>query len=191
MPEFYKGSMCRYQPKAQPYLDAIAQGVRNAHDAREFLLRGTMFEKTYADAIPLWQEQWDKRDKKNSMTCPFWSNYWSEHCRSCDCRIDKSVSMEIAALFFLQNNQGSTLAVHIEMKRDREELSLGQAEAYGPRAMCYLDQRRERKTVLPHDHFVTVLFCGLGTDVLLAKNHFNRVILHDEARSVFSGYPTE
>jgi hypothetical protein len=73
--------------------------------------------------------------------------------------------MEIDAMFFLQNAEGKTLAVHVEMKRDREPLSIGQAEAYRPRAECYRDQRRVRKGLLPHDHFMTVLFCGTGTDI--------------------------
>ena len=76
------------------------------------------------------------RDRTDSLKCPFWANYWYEPCRSCDCRIDKSVSMEIDAIFFLRNAEGYTIAVHIEMKRDRKPLSIGQAEAYRPRAAC-------------------------------------------------------
>lgn len=84
-----------------------------------FLLDGTEYAQAYADAEPLWEEQWKKRDPTDSMTCPFWSNYWYEPCQSCDCRIDKSVSMEIDAMFFLRNSVGKTMALHIEMKRDR------------------------------------------------------------------------
>jgi hypothetical protein len=75
------------------------------------------------------------------------------------------------------------------MKRDYESLSIGQAEAYRPRAACYRDRRRARKSLLEHDHFVTVLFCGVGTDIPLAKRYFDNVILHDDARNVFTGYP--
>lgn len=92
-------------------------------------------------------------------------------------------------MFFLQNLEGKTLAVHVEMKRDREALSLGQAEAYRPRAACYRDQRRERKGLLPHDHFMTVLFCGTGTDIPAVEPYFDRVILHESARNLFPGYP--
>jgi hypothetical protein len=97
--------------------------------------------------------------------------------------------MEIDAMFFLKNAQGKTIAIHIEMKRDREALSIGQAEAYRPRAACYRDQRRVREKVLPHHDFITVLFCGGGTDMEFARRHFDRVILHDDARTVFPGYP--
>jgi hypothetical protein len=189
VPEFYDGK-CSYQKQAQPYLAAIARGIKDSAASRAFLLEGTEFERSYAGAKPLWQEQWKKRDPSDSMVCPFWSNYWYEPCPSCDCRIDNSVSMEIDAMFFLQNVEGETLAVHVEMKRDREPLSLGQAEAYRPRAACYRDQRRERKGLLPHDHFMTVLFCGAGTDILSIEGFFDRVILHEIARNLFPDYPT-
>ncbi len=189
MPEFYDHGTCRYQLAAQPYLAAIARGVRDEAASRAFLLEGTEFAQIYAAAEPLWREQWKRRDPADSMKCPFWSNYWYEPCQSCDCRIDESVSMEIDAMFFLRNLKGSTIAVHIEMKRDRENLSIGQAEAYRPRAACFRDQRRARGTLLAHDHFVTVLLCGIGTDTPLAERYFDRVILHDDARNIFPGYP--
>lgn len=189
MPEFYDNGDCKYQPVAQPYLAAIARGVKDDLASRAFLLEGTKYAQAYAGAEPLWREQWQTRDPGDSMKCPFWSNYWFEPCRTCDCRIDDSVSMEIDAIFFLRSAQGKTLAVHIEMKRDFEALSHGQAEAYRPRAACYRDQRKVRKTLLPHDDFITVLVCGKGTDVPLVQQHFDRVILHENALNVFPGYP--
>jgi len=189
VPEFYDNGLCRYQRAAQPYLAAIARGVRDDAASRAFLLQGTEHAQAYAGAEPLWHEQWQARDSRNSMICPFWSNYWYEPCADCDCRIDNSVSMEIDAMFFLRNASQKRLAVHIEMKRDREPLSIGQAEAYRPRAACYRDGRRVRKGLLTHDHFVTVLFCGTGTEIPLVARYFDRVILHDEARQVFRGYP--
>jgi hypothetical protein len=188
MPEFYDGR-CAYQKRAQPYLAAIARGIRDRAASRAFLLEKTKYEHSYASAMPLWQEQWKIRDSSDSMVCPFWSNYWYEPCQSCNCRIDNSVSMEIDAMFFLRNVDSQTLAIHVEMKRDREPLSLGQAEAYRPRAACYRDQRRERKGLLPHDHFITVLFCGRGTDVSANEPFFDRVILHESARAIFPDYP--
>jgi hypothetical protein len=124
------------------------------------------------------------------MKCPFWSNYWYEPCNACHCRIENSVSMEIDAMLLLQSAEGKTIAIHIEMKRDRESLSLGQAEAYRPRAKCFRDQGRIRKAILAHHDFVTVRFCGMGTDVPLMKQHFDRVILHERARGMFPHYPT-
>lgn len=190
MPEFYDQGTCRYQLAAQPYLAAIARGVRSNSASRAFMLNGTEYAKAYAEADVLWREQWSRRDAANSMKCPFWSNYWSEPCQSCDCRINKSVSMEIDAMFFLHST-GKTLAIHVEMKRDGEALRHGQAEAYRPRAACYRDQRRVRAGVLPHDHFVTVLFCGRGTDISEAEHYFDRVITHESARTIFPDYPAK
>lgn len=189
MPEFYDQGTCKYQRKAQPYLAAIASGVRDDTASRSFLLEGTEFARAYAGAKPLWQEQWKRRDASNSLQCPFWSNYWYEPCGGCNCRINNSVSMEVDAIFFLESAEKNTLAVHVEMKLDREKLSVGQAEAYRPRAACFRDQRRERKTLLPHHHFVTVLFCGLGTVDTEVRKHFDRLIEHDAARKIFPGYP--
>jgi len=189
MPEFYESGQCRYQLAVQPHLAAIAMGVRDLPRSRSFLLEGTEHASKYAVTEALWLDQWRRRDPNDSMKCPFWSNYWYEPCPSCDCRIDDSVSMEIDALFFLQNPGGKVLALHIEMKRPGEPLSLGQAEAYRPRAACYRDQRRPRKTLLPHDDFATVLFCGPGTNISLMKRYFDRVILHEEALKAFPAYP--
>lgn len=189
MPEFYDGGTCRYQSAAQPYLSAIARGIRDDSACRTYLLEGTDYLSEFSGSRALWAEQWQARDPKDSMKCPFWSNYWYEPCRSCNCRLDKSVSMEIDAMFFLRNAGGKTMAVHIEMKRDQEPLSFGQAEAYRPRAMCFRDQRRERKAILDHDCFVTILFCGGGTDISSVERYFDRVILHQDARRVFPGYP--
>jgi hypothetical protein len=189
MPEFYDCGACGYQSAAQPYLDAIARGIRDDGASRKFLLEGTEYAQSFGSAKPLWRKQWDKRDPTNAMKGPFWSNYWYEPCQSCDCRIDNSVSMEVDAIFFLQNAEPKTLAVHFEMKRDGEDLSIGQAEAYRPRAACFRDQRRQRKTLLAHDHFLTVLICGSGTHIEFAKRHFDRVIIHEDARSTFPNYP--
>jgi hypothetical protein len=190
MPEFYDNGACRYQLAAQPYLAAIARGVRDDATSRAFLLKGTEHADAYAAAIPLWHEQWQARDPANSMVCPFWSNYWYEPCSSCNCRIGNSVSMDIDAMFFFQNADQRVLAIHVEMKRDREPLSVGQAEAYRPRAACYRDARRVRRGLLAHADFTTVLFCGRGTEIPLVEQFFDRVILHDNARNVFSGYPS-
>jgi hypothetical protein len=191
MPEFYDQCNCRYQLRVQNYLDAIARGVRDSAASRAFLLQETEYHQLYVAAKPLWQEQWNERDRANSLKCPFWSNYWFNPCRSCDCCIGGSRSMEIDAIFFLQNGFGQSMAMHVEIKRDREPLSHGQAEAYRPRAACYRDQRRARPGILGPDHFITVLVCGIGTDIRSAKGHFDRVILHQNAREMFPRYPSK
>lgn len=185
MAEFFTGDYS-YQKAAQPYLAAIARGVKDHSASRAFLLQGTDHEQSFREAVPLWQEQWTAR---GSSKCPFWSNYWFNPCQSCDCRIDNSVSMEIDALFFLENRHGRRLAVHIEMKREGEGLSIGQAEAYRPRAACYRDQRRVRKGILRHDYFVAILFCGTNTDIRVVSSFFDRVITHDAARKNIPAYP--
>jgi hypothetical protein len=188
MPEFFD-ERYKYQPRAQPYLGAIALGIRDSAVSRAFLLEKTQYEQSYAGAMPLWQEQWKKRDPNNSLKCPFWSNYWYTPCENCNCRLNNSVSMEIDAMFFLRSSHGDTMAIHIEMKMDNESLLFGQAEAYCPRAACYRDQGRVRKGLLAHDHYITVLFCGIGTNIPLVERYFDRVILHESARKIFPGYP--
>ncbi len=137
MPEFYADTACSYQVRAQPFLDAIARGIRDRADARNFVLRSTAFQASFDPSIPLWTEQWSARDPSNRLKCPFWANYWFNPCEGCTCRLAASVSMEIDALFFLRSPAGEGLAIHVEMKMPREPLSFGQAEAYRPRATCY------------------------------------------------------
>jgi hypothetical protein len=189
MPEFFSPE-CNYQKKVQANLSAIAKGIKSDHQLICFLLEGTLHASAYEQAELLWAEQWKIRDPNNLMICPFWTNYWYNPCQACNCRIDSSVSMEIDAMFFLKNPAGKILAIHLEMKRDHEQFTHGQAEAYLPRAACYREQRRERKGLLAHDDFLAVLFCGAGTDLALAKRHFSRVVLHSEASRRFPGYPT-
>lgn len=190
MPEFYKGGNSEYQKSAQRYLDAIAVSFRDDPGARSYLLQGTIYSKVYEDSSPLWNEQWMTRDPINKMKCAFWANYWYEPCKNCTCRITSSVSMEIDAMFFLTNSQGNILALHVEMKRDGEAFSIGQAEAYMPRAECFRDERRVRKSLMRHDHFLTVLFHGYGTDLPFVQKYFDRVIDHNSARRVFQNYPS-
>lgn len=189
LPESYEGGTCRYQLRAQPYLASIAQAVRNDATARAFLLLGTAQAARFADSEPLWQRQWFARDPQDAMKCPFWSNYWSEPCSSCNCRVDGSVSMEIDALFFLRNPADEVLALHVEVKRRNEAFSIGQAEAYRLRAECYRDGRRARKGVLKHQHFATLLFCDDATDLDEAARHFDRIITHEMAWPILRGYP--
>jgi hypothetical protein len=146
MPEFYDNGECRLMLRAQPYLAAIARGVRDEATSRAFLLKGTHYAQAYAGAEPLWRDQWKERDEYDLMKCPFWSNYfYPTPCQSCDCRINKA-RMEIDAMFFLRNAKGKKLAIHIEMKCDGEPLKIGQAEAYRPRAVCFQEERRDEGT---------------------------------------------
>jgi len=67
MPEFYDCGACGYQSAAQPYLDAIARGIRDDGASRKFLLEGTEYAQSFGSAKPLWRKQWDKRDPTNAM----------------------------------------------------------------------------------------------------------------------------
>jgi hypothetical protein len=71
MPEFYDHGICRYQLAAQPYLTAIARGIRDEPASRAFLLERTEYAQAYGGAEPLWRTQWKMRDPTDSMKCPF------------------------------------------------------------------------------------------------------------------------
>lgn len=60
MPEFFTKDY-RYQLAAQPYLAAIARGVKEHRMSRAFLLRTTEYAQIYKSAGPLWQKQWQAR----------------------------------------------------------------------------------------------------------------------------------
>ena len=93
MLEFYQGSECRLQPSAQPYLDAIARGMRDQAGLRAFMLEATPYADAYTGSELLWQEQSTTREKKKSMRCPFWSNYFCGLDGRCTCRIEGSKSL--------------------------------------------------------------------------------------------------
>ena len=80
MPEFYSETICNYQPKAQPYLDAIARLVKLDPAGRSWLIKGTSYEAAYANSAAAWVEQRQKRDPGDKNKAPFWANYWYEPC---------------------------------------------------------------------------------------------------------------
>jgi hypothetical protein len=49
--------MLAYSGKAQPYLDAIAEGVFTSQDVRDWLIAGTPMERNYTGAGVLIDEQ--------------------------------------------------------------------------------------------------------------------------------------
>jgi hypothetical protein len=190
MPEFYSETSSNYQKRAQPYLDAVARGIKTSETARTFLLKNTVFETSFAANVPLWAEQWQKRDRANTLGCPFWANHWYEVCASCDCREPGTRSMETDAIFALRNAEGRVLALHIEFKHAHEAFRPGQAESYKRRAACFRDRRKERKTLLDHHDYATVLLCGRMTaGDPRVSTHFDRVVSHDDAAPWFDGYP--
>lgn len=190
MPEFYEGSECNYQRRAQPYLDAIARGMRDHAALRAFMLKPTIYDDAYAGAELLWKEQWITREKKKPRIGPFWSNYPCGLDKRCSCRIPGSKSLESDAIFFLRNSFNRVLAVHVEFKRTNEPFIFGQPEGYPLRATCFLQTWQKREGMNEHHDWTTVIFCGPETlsDVRLSK--FQRVITHGEASNMIAWYPT-
>src|SRR5258708_23454925 len=72
VPEYFTEDY-RYQLAAQPYLAAIAHGVKDYPASRAFLLRGTEYAQSYESAEPLWLKQLQAR---GNPKCPFSPNYW-------------------------------------------------------------------------------------------------------------------
>jgi hypothetical protein len=67
LPEFFAEDY-RYQRLAQPYLAAIARGVKDHPAARTFLLKGTEYAQAYESAEPLWQTQWQARGNPKCLS---------------------------------------------------------------------------------------------------------------------------
>ena len=146
VPEFYKDKICNYQLKAQPYLDAVARGVRDDAPFRSLLIQSTAFAEEYSGASPLWNEQWQRRDKSDTMKGPFWSNYYcGRHSRKnnrCECFSADAGRIESDGIFFLRNRANRVLAIHIEFKKTGEPFQPGQPEGYQLR--CHVLQGRGR-----------------------------------------------
>lgn len=181
--------MPAYSGKAQPFLDAIAAQLLASQDARDWLLRGTPFEKSYFGSSMLTDEQRAKRWSSNPTKQPYWANYWCGKDSRCICRIEGSKGLESDAIFFLRNAANRVLAVHVEFKHPREPFGFGQPEAYPLRAACFVKTFAERRTVNPHHDWTTVLFCGQDTlsDPRIAN--FHRIVTHSDARRAIAGYP--
>lgn len=179
--------MFSYSGKAQPFLDAIANGVFGSQQIRDWLVQGTPAENLFRGSIAVEEEA---RLIRGRTTQPFWANHFCGRDRRCSCRLEGSKSLESDAIFFLRNANNRVLAIHIEFKHPGEAFQFGQPEGYPLRAACFARTHGERRTVYPHTDWMTGLFCGGEslTDPRLA--HFQRVIPHDEARSVIPGYPS-
>jgi hypothetical protein len=178
--------MVAYSGKAQPYLDAIGAAVLASPVTRDWLLAGTPAEMTYACSTILADDQ---RNKRGPTKQPFWANYWCGLDKRCTCRIQDSRSLESDAVFFLRGSSGRTLAMHVEFKHAGEQFGFGQPEGYPLRAACFALTHAQRKSVLPHDDWVTVLFCGEETLSDPRISSFDRIVTHREAALSIPGYP--
>lgn len=181
--------MAGYSAKAQPFLDAIAAGVFTSQAVRDWIIQGTPAETSYLGASVLMGEQQAIRWKSKPTKQPYWANYFCGLDSRCTCRIAGSKGLESDAIFFFRNGSSRTLAVHIEFKHPREPFEFGQPEAYPLRAACFTKTYSNRKTLNPHNDWVTVIFCGqeaLSDPRLL---NFQRVITHEAAANVIEGWP--
>ena len=183
--------MPAYSGKAQAYLDAIASGVFSSVSVRNFLVAGTHHAETYRDSATLVEEQRAARWRNKATIQPFWANYWCGKDSQCECRIEGSKGLESDAIFFLENALGRRLAIHIEFKHDREAFGYGQAGSYPLRAECFARTHASRAALIPHDDWLTVLFCGDRTSGEAEAMLFQKVISHSQARSILPDWPSQ
>ncbi|MDE0702347.1 MAG: hypothetical protein OXH59_01340 [Rhodospirillaceae bacterium] len=174
-----------YSHKAQPYLDAIANAVFSDRSVRDWLVTTTRHEPAYFGAKSLDREQ---RARRPDTKQPFYCNYWRCKYSPCRCRTDGKF-LETDAVFFLEAVSGRRLAAHVEFKHPGERFGPGQAEGYPLRAACWADRDRCPGTVLPHDDWLTVIFCGDTEIDDRSVDPFDRRIGHSEARATIPGYP--
>jgi len=182
--------MPAYSGKAQPFLDAIAEGMFSDRALRDWVLQGTTAVPAYLGADIIEQEQRDVRWANKPTKQPFWANYWCGRDTRCECRPAGSKGLESDAIFFLRRTDGRVLAVHVEFKHPAEQLSFGQAEAYPMRAACFARTHATRKTLNAHDDWTTVLFCGDEMRGDPETNFFERTIFHSEAKDRITSWPS-
>lgn len=181
--------MSAYSAKAQPYLDAIAASAFADVAVRDWLIAGCRHEQAYRGATILNDEQRNVRWKNKPTKQPFWANYWCGKDTSCTCRIAGSKCIESDAIFFIRNELGRGLALHLEFKHRAEAFQFGQPEAYPMRAACFTRTHPSRKTMNAHHDWITILFCDVSTLDDPRIGHFDRVITHDEAKERILGWP--
>ncbi|KJC60481.1 hypothetical protein UP10_12775 [Bradyrhizobium sp. LTSPM299] len=151
------------------------------------MIEGTAAEAEYLGSHALLEEQRRVRWRTGKTKQEFWANYWCGKDSRCTCRIEGSKGLETDAIFFLRSRSNRVLAVHVEFKHAFEAFKYGQPESYPLRASCFAKNTPPK--INPHSDWTTVLFCG--EDMLSDErvSNFQRVITHDEAAVVISGYP--
>lgn len=91
--------MAAYSEKAQPYLDAIAEGVFGDQKIRDWVIQATPHEAAYFGASVLIDEQRAVRWHAKPTKQPFWANYHCGKDKRCTCRIEGSDALESDAIF--------------------------------------------------------------------------------------------
>ena len=173
-----------YSFRAQPFLDAIADAVFSRQTVRDWLVAETHHAQVYTGAVSLHEQQERLRP---GTKLPFYCTYFCGKDPRCTCRIEGSRSLETDAMFFLEAGSGRRLGVHVEFKHAGESLRPGQADGYRLRADCWVHHCP--RTVVPHDDWLTVIFCGDAETQEPAETPFDRRIGHLEARKMIPGYP--
>ena len=151
------------------------------------LARGqTHHAEVYTGAVSLHKQQERLRP---GTKLPFHCTYFCGKDSRCTCRIDGSRSLETDAMFFMEAGSGQRLGVHVEFKHTGELLRPRQAEGYPLRAACWVRRSQCPRIVVPHDDWLTVIFCGDAETQEPTVAPFDRRIGHVEARKVTPGYP--
>ncbi|MES2333783.1 MAG: hypothetical protein V4551_03795 [Pseudomonadota bacterium] len=171
----------RYSPVATGFLEHICLAAFDSQSVRDWLVEGTSKAEEFSGAASLHQEQSERR---GAMKGPFFTNYWWGDRVIGLCRPEGSKACEVDAMLFLEAGTGARLAIHIEHKRAGERFKFGQAEAYPLRAARFADRRFCPPQLVPHDEWMTLIFCDdaeLGAEGLA---YFERRIGHGEAREM-------
>lgn len=146
----------RYSPVATGFLEHICLAAFDSQSVRDWLVEGTSKAEEFSGAASLHQEQSERR---GAMKGPFFTNYWWGHRVIGLCRPEGSKACEVDAMLFLGAGTGGRLAIHIEHKSAGERFSFGQAEAYPMRAKRFADRRFCPRQLVPHDQWLTLVFC--------------------------------
>jgi hypothetical protein len=164
-----------YSERELRYARPVANAILNDPAFREWLLSGT-HHVSYKDGEPAGDIQGTYRSK--NLKNPYWFNYWCPRDAKCECRIGSGIETDI--FLILVRPSAERLGLHLEIKRPGDKLRVGQAESYARRAACWANPSTRPKTVMPHDHFVTILIGGRELNRRELIRHFDKVIFHDE-----------
>lgn len=170
-----------YSPIATHFLETICLAAFDSQGVRDWLVEATPKAAEFIGAASLHQEQAQRRGQ---MKGPFFTNYWWGEGVIGSCRPEGSKACEVDAMLFLAAPTGRRLAIHIEHKSAGERFSFGQAEAYPMRAERFADRRFCPRQLVPHDQWLTLVFCDdaeVGSESL---SPFIRQIGHRAARTM-------
>jgi hypothetical protein len=145
-----------YSPVATRFLEDICYAAFDSQRVRDWLVEGTSKAKEFSGAASLHREQADRR---GAIKGPFFTNYWWGDGVIGSCRPEGSKACEVDAMLFLAAGTGGRLAIHMEHKSAGERFSFGQAEAYPMRAERFADRRFCPRQLVPHDQWLTLIFC--------------------------------